>query len=268
MQNKCKLFLFFAVFSFVSFSCSLSETQTADVMKILEIRAAKLNAGDINSVDLLLADSFPDRKNYLSQLNLQQQYFLRYAYTMNSTKINDVADLGKSAMIEVDYDLQYRGPEDVAETFWIGRKETVLMVKDKIGWKIADIKFVEGSGRKIDPQTVHDIFFALDTRKTALNNGDVELFKSVIDNFYSSRNELVENFKKNATAFIDVNYNLTGREFQYISPALDEARVVQYYNLIFKVKGLDTAENIEDQREIISLKKSSSGTWTITDGLK
>ena len=238
-----------------------------DVMKILDIRESKLNAGDINSVQLLIADSFPDRKNYITQLNLQQQYFTGYSYSMNSTRVLKSSFFPKKIDIEVDYDLSYSAPGDPAETYFIGRKEILSLVREKIGWKISDIKQAEDSGRKIDFQTVHDIFFALETRKSALNNGDVELFKTIIDSSYKGRDELIENFRKNAEAFINVNYGLKGREFQYISPEMDSVRVVQHYDLVFKVKGLDKTEKVEDQKEIISLKRSKSGVWTITEGL-
>lgn len=248
-------------------SCSLPQSELPDVMKILDIREAKLNSGDINSVGLLISDDFPDRKDYITQLNLQQQYFTRYSYSMNTTKIIDSSFFPKKIELEVDYDLSYSAPEDPAETYFIGRKEIVKLVKEKIGWKISGIKFVEGSGRKIDARTVHDIFFALETRKSALNSGDVELFKTVIDDSYKGRDELIENFRKNAEAFINVNYGLKGREFQYISPEMDSARVVQHYDLVFKVKGLDKTEKVEDQKEIISLKLKEKGVWTITEGL-
>lgn len=270
MLNK-PVYAFFAVITaFMIFlsSCSLPESEMPEVMKILEIREAKLNAGDIKSVDLLLTDSFPDRKNYLVQLNLQQQYFLKYSYSMNSTRVNGSSMIPKKIDLEIDYDLAYRAPEDVSETYFIGRKETISLVKESIGWKISDIKEISGAGRKINSQVVHDIFFTLDTRKTALNSGDFELFSTIIDQSYKGRAELLDNFKKNAEAFINVNYALNGRDFQYISPSMDEARVVQYYNLVFKVKGIDATEKVEDQKEIISLKKNSNGSWTITDGLK
>lgn len=270
MSNRsiCVFFAVIAVFMIFLSSCSLPESEMPEIMKILEIREAKLNAGDINSVDLLLTGSFPDRENYINQLNLQQQYFLKYSHSTNSTKVISSSMFPKKIEMEVDYDLYYKAPEDVSETYFIGRKETVELVKEQIGWKIADIKEVSDAGRKINSQVVHDIFFTLDTRKTALNNGDVELFSTIIDQSYKGRAELLDNFKKNAEAFINVNYALNGRDFQYISPSMNEARVVQYYNLIFKVKGLDTTEKVEDQKEIISLKKNSNGSWTITDGLK
>lgn len=255
------LFLFSA-------GCSLSESETSEVIKIIEIREAKLNAGDIKSVALLVADNYPDRKEYLEQLNLQQQYFSNYSYDINSTSIKKVSIFHKEIEMEIDYDLSYRSPQDAAPAFWLGRKEKVVLVKEKIGWKIAEIKDIADAGRKVDPQTVHDIFFALDTRKTALNNGDSELFKTVIDEKYPGREELIDNFKKNSEAFINVNYSLTGRKFQYVSPQKDEARVVQYFNLLFKIKGLDQTEKVEDQREIISLKQKEKGIWAIVDGLK
>lgn len=257
-----------AIFIILFFtSCSLPQSELSDVMKILDIRESKLNSGDINSVGLLISDSFPDRKNYLSQLNLQQQYFTKYTYSMNTTKILGSSFFPRKIDIEVDYDLSYSAPEDPEQTYFIGKKEQISLFKEKIGWKITDIRPVEDSGRKIAAQTVHDIFFALETRKNALNNGDVELFKTVIDSSYKGRDELIDNFRKNSEAFINVNYGLKGREFQYISPEMDSARVVQYYDLVFKIKGLEKSEKVEDQKEIIFLKRNETGVWTITEGL-
>jgi len=259
-------FLFFAPLFFVS--CTISNDEKAEAVKIVEIREDLLNKGDINSLGLLLTDDFHDRKDYLNQLKYQQQYFFRFSYDINSIDVIDSSRLFSKMIILIDHDLSYKGPDDVAEVFWLGRKEEIHLIKEKIGWKISLIKEVKNTGRKIDAQTVHDIFFALDTRKTALNNGDVELFETIIDEKYPQREVLIDNFKKNAAAFINVNYGLNGRKFQYISDRMDEARVIQYFDLVFNISGLDQSEKIEDQREIISLKKMSDGTWNITDGLK
>lgn len=261
------LLLFFPVAVLIS-SCDLSQNQKAEVVKILEIREDLLNKGDIKSFEILMTEDFPDKKKYVDQLTYQYQYFLRLAYDMNTIDILSSSILGNRAHLMLSYDISFRNPDDVAETFWLDRKEDVIMVKEKIGWKIADIKDMKDTGRKIDPQTVHGIFFALDTRKTALNNGDHELFQTVLSENYPEREKLVDNFKKNASAFINVNYGLKNRRFQYVSPSMDEARVIQYFDLVFNIKGLDEAEKIEDQSELISLKKMPDSTWKITDGLK
>jgi hypothetical protein len=269
MQNRCSvLFLFFFLTSILVSSCDLSPERKADIVKILEIREDLVNKGDVKSLEVLMTDDFPDKKKYIDQLTYQYQYFLRLAYDMNTIDILSASILGRRAHLLVSYDLVFRNPDDVAETFWLDRKEDVIMVREKIGWKIADIREMKNTGRKIDPQTVHDIFFALDTRKTALNNGDHELFSTVIWEKYPDREKLVDNFKKNASAFINVNYGLKNRKFQYVSPSIDEARVIQYFDLVFNIKGLDEAEKIEDQSELISLKKMPDNTWKITDGLK
>lgn len=269
MQNRCSvLFLFFFLTSILVSSCDLSQNQKAEVVKILEIREDLLNKGDIKSLEILMTTDFPDKKKYFDQLTYQHQYFFKLSYDMNTIEILSSSILGRRVHIMVGYDISYKSPDDVAETFWLDRKEDVIMVREKIGWKIADIREMKNTGRKIDPQTVHDIFFALDTRKTALNNGDHELFSTVIWEKYPDREKLVDNFKKNASAFINVNYGLKNRKFQYVSPSMDEARVIQYFDLVFNIKGLDEAEKIEDQSELISLKKMPDNTWKITDGLK
>lgn len=269
MKRSSSVFflILFAVSGFIS-SCGLSQDRKAEMVKILEIREDLLNKGDVRSLEVLMTEDFPDKKEYLDQMTYRYQYFLKFSYDMNTIDILSSSVLGNRAHLMLSYDLSFRNPDDVAETFWLDRKEDVIMVKEKIGWKIADIKEMKNTGRKIDPQTVHDIFFALDTRKTALNNGDNELFSTVIWEKYPDREKLVDNFKKNASAFINVNYGLKSRRFQYVSPSMDEARVIQYFDLVFNIKGLDSVEKIEDQSELISLKKMPDNTWKITDGLK
>ncbi|HPA57277.1 MAG TPA: hypothetical protein PLX56_00325 [bacterium] len=269
MQNRCSaIILFFSLIAGIFSSCNLSQDQKANIVKILEIRESLVNSGDVKSLEVLMTEDFPDKKEYLDQMTYRYQYFLKFSYDMNTIDILSSSVLGNRAHLMLSYDLSFRNPDDVAETFWLDRKEDVIMVKEKIGWKIADIKEMKNTGRKIDPQTVHDIFFALDTRKTALNNGDHELFSTIIWEKYPDREKLVDNFKKNASAFINVNYGLKNRKFQYVSPSMDEARVIQYFDLVFNIKGFDAAEKIEDQSELISLKKMPDNTWKITDGLK
>lgn len=269
MKNRgLKVFLFCVPFLFIFSACNISNDEKAEAVKILEIREDLLNKGDIDSLALLLTDNFPDRKKFVSQLKYRYQYFHHFSYDINSLNVIDSSNVLKKITFLIDHDLSYKTPDDVAEVFWLGRKEEVVMKKEDIGWKISSINEIKDTGRKIDAQTVHDIFFALDTRKTALNNGDVELFETIIDEKFPERELLVDNFKKNAEAFINVNYGLNGRRFQYISDKTDEARVIQYFDLVFTIKGLDESEKIEDQKEIISLSKKSDGTWKITDGLK
>ena len=186
---KAVLFLFCASLFFAS--CTISNDEKAAAVKIVEIREDLLNKGDINSLGLLLTDDFHDRKDYLNQLKYQQQYFFRFSYDINSISVIDSSRLSEKMILLVDHDLSYKGPDDVAEIFWLGRKEEVHLIKEKIGWKISLIKEIKNTGRKIDAQIMHDIFFALDTRKTALNNGDFELFETIIDENYPKRAEQI-----------------------------------------------------------------------------
>lgn len=269
MSNRLSIVcLVFFVFLFVFAGCSLSDDEKADVIKILEIREELLNKGDVKSLRVLLAENFPERTTYLNQIQYQQQYFSRFSYDLNTIDFLPSLNFFKKAVVKIDYDISYKDPNEVAEVFWLDRKEEVVLVKEKIGWKIAEIKEDKDSGRKIDSKTVHNIFSALETRQSALNNGDFELFETVIDISYPEREVLLENFKKNLLAFTNVNYGLKGREFQYISQNKDEARVVQFFDLVFNIKGLDQMEKVQDQREIISVKLNKNGLWQITDGLK
>ncbi|MGI6393425.1 MAG: hypothetical protein ACOX2F_01620 [bacterium] len=249
-------------------SCNLSENEKAEIAKILEIRENLLNKGDIKSLEAFVTADFPSKKEYFDQLTYQRQYFLGLSYNMNAIKVLSSSMAGKKAHLLVSYDISFKSPEDVAETVWLDRKENITMVKEKIGWKIGDIKEIKNTGRKIEPQVVHDVFFVLDTRKTALNNGDYELFDTIISENYPQREKLIDDFKQNAAAFIDINYGLKGRRLQYLSEQLDEVRVTQNFDLVFNIKGSDAFEKIEDQRELISLKKIGEEGWKIVDGLR
>ncbi len=168
----------------------------------------------------------------------------------------------------VDFDLTFKTPEDPAATLLLGRLEKVVLVKEKIGWKIDSIEEEKESGRKIGPQLVHDIFFPLDTRKIALSNNDYELFESVIHPDFASKEELLSDFRQNSEVFSEINYALRGRRLVSVSNDGKNAEVIQYFDLAFKTKEGGISEKLENQKEVISLKKSDDGTWKIIGGLR
>ena len=150
----------------------------------------------------------------------------------------------------------------------MGRLEKVTLLKEKIGWKIDNIEEIKDSGRKIAPQLVHDIFHPLDTRKIALSNNDFQLFESVIHPDFASRNELLSDFKENAEVFSDINYALKSRKLLSVSTDEKNAEVIQYFDPAFKTKEGGISEKLENQQEVISLKKTDDGTWKIVGGLR
>ena len=268
-MNKIKHFVF-AAFAAVFFfsSCSMPESEEKDVIKILEIREDLSNKGQTNKLAVILTDNFPAKKEYLDQLKYRNFYFTEYKYEINSIKITSYNPLTKSATVLIDFDLSFKIPEDPEATMFLGRLEKVTLLKEKIGWKIDKIDEIKDSGRKITPQLVHDIFHTLETRKTAISNGDFQLFESVIHADFASRDELLSDFKKNAEMFSDINYALKGRTLLSVSTDEKNAEVLQYFDLAFKTKEGEISEKLENQKEIISLKKSDDGTWKIIGGLK
>ena len=262
--------LFFIVLASVVFfsSCSFPDNERKDVLKILEIRESLSNSGETNKLALLLTDNFPNRKEYLDQLKYRHFYFTEYDYSINSINLASYNPLTKKAAAIIDFDLTFKLPEDSAATIIFGRVEKVSLVKEKIGWKIGSIEEMKDSGRKIAPQLVHDIFYPLDTRKTALSHNDFQLFESVIHPDFVSRNELLSDFKANAEVFSVINYALRGRKLLSVSTDEKNAEVVQYFDLSFKTKEGEMSEKIENQKEVISLKKSDDGTWKIISGLR
>lgn len=267
--NKISVLFFVALaFSFVFTGCSLPENEQKEVVKILEIREELSNKGQINKLAVLLTDDFPDRKGYLDQLKYRNFYFTEYDYSINSINFTSYNPLTKKTAVLVDFDLTFKVPEDPAATIFFGRLEEVALVKEKIGWKIAGVEEVKDSGRKIAPQLVHDIFFPLDTRKTALSNNDFQLFESVIHPDFASREELFEDFKKNSEVFSEINYGLKGRKLVSVSNDEKNAEVIQYFDLAFKTKEGGISEKLENQKEVVSLKKSDDGIWKIIGGLR
>ena len=248
--------------------CSMPEEDKKDALKILEIREDLSNNGQTNKLALILTDNFPDKKEYLDQLKYRNFYFTEYEYSVNSINFASYNPMTKRATALIDFDLTFKVPEDPAATIIFGRIEKVGLVKEKIGWKIADIEEVKDSGRKIAPQLVHDIFYPLDTRKTAISNNDHELFESVIHQDFASRDELLSDFKKNAEVFSEINYALKGRKLLSVSVDEKNAEVMQYFDLAFKTKEGGISEKLENQKEIVSLKKSDDGTWKIVGGLR
>ena len=270
MMNKINLLsLFFvALIIFVSSGCTLSESDRKDALKIIEIREDLTNKGKTNALAVIFSDDFPNRKEFLNQEKYRHFYFTEYDYKINSIKFLSYNPLTKKTAALINFDLVFKTKEDPAPAVWIGRNEKVTLVKEKIGWKIADIEEIKDSGRKVAPQTVHDIFYPLDARKTAISNGDLALFESVIHPNFADRAGLIEDFKKNAEVFSEINYSLRGRELSNISSDGTNAEVIQYFDLAFKTREGNLSEKIENQKEAISLKKTADGNWKIIGGLR
>lgn len=269
MMNKISCLFFTILVSSLFFTaCSLPEEEKKDAVKILEIREGLSNKGLTNKLSVIMTDSFPNRKEYLDQLNYRHFYFTEYDYSINSINFTSYNPLTKKASALVDFDLLFKTPEDPAATMLLGRLEKVTLVKEKIGWKIDNIEEIKDSGRKIAPQLVYDIFHPLDTRKTALSNKDFQLFESVIHKDFSAREELLSDFKENAEVFSDINYALKGRKLLSVSTDEKNAEVIQYFDLAFKTKEGGVSEKLENQQEVISLKKADDGNWKIIGGLK
>jgi len=269
MTNKISvLFLMILSAPLLFTGCSLPEDEKKDALKILEIREDLSNKGQTNKLAVIMTDSFPNKKEYLDQLKYRHFYFTEYDYTINSINFTTYNPLTKKAAAMIDFDLAFKIPEDPAATLLLGRLEKVTLVKEKIGWKIDNIEEIKDSGRKIAPQLVHDIFHPLDTRKTALSNNDFQLFESVIHPDFASRNELLSDFKENAEVFSDINYALKGRKLLSVSTDEKNAEVVQYFDLAFKTKEGGISEKLENQQEVISLKKTDDGIWKIVGGLR
>ena len=268
-MNKISILLLAAFgFSLIFTGCSLPESEQKDIVKILEIREELANNGQTNKLAVILTDNFPNKKEYLDQLKYRSFYFTEYEYSINSINFASYNPLTKRATALVDFDLTFKVPEDPAATMLLGRIEKVGLVKEKIGWKIDTIEEMKESGRKIAPQLVHDIFYPLDTRKTALSNNDYELFESVIHPDFALRDELLADFRQNSEVFSEVNYALKGRKLVSLSNDEKNAEVIQYFDLAFKTKEGGISEKLENQKEVVSLKKSDDGTWKIIGGLR
>ena len=238
MKNKINLlsFFFVALAIFVSSGCTLSEDDSNDALKIIEIREDLTNKGKTSSLAVIFSDDFPNRKDFLNQEKYRHFYFTEYDYKINSVKFLSYNPLTKKTAAMINFNLVFKIREDPAPTVLLGRNEKVTLVKEKIGWKIADIEEIKDSGRKVAPQTVHDIFYPLDARKTAISNGDSELFESVIHPNFADRAGLLEDFRKNAEVFSEINYGLRGRELSNISSDGTNAEVIQYFDLALKTR--------------------------------
>ena len=268
-MNKINmLFCVIFVAPFLFSGCTLSEGDQKDALKIIEIREDLTNKGKTSSLSVIFSDDFPNRREFLNQEKYRHFYFTEYDYKINSVKFLSYNPLTKKTAALINFNLVFKGKEDPAPAVLLGRNEKVTLVKEKIGWKIADIEEVAESGRKIAPQTVHDIFYPLDARKTAISNGDYALFESVIHPDFADRNGLLDDFKKNSEVFSEINYALRGRELSNLSSDGTNAEVIQYFDLAFKTREGNLSEKIENQKEAISLKKTADGTWKIIGGMR
>lgn len=258
------LVLFFALF----FSaCTISEEDRKSIHKVIEIRESLLNKGDIiKSYGALLTADFPKKSEYLKQLNMQHFYLSNYSYLIRTVKPGDSQSLGKKSVYTVEYNLTYKLPDDKAETVYLNRVEKLTFKKDDIGWRIAAVEEDKNSGTKIKPDTVYGIYYALDTRKSALLAKDTELFETIISDKYKGRKKLIDNFKKNQEAFSQITYTLKGREMDNISKDRKKVEVIQFYDLGFRIKGKEDLTEVKDQKEIITLEREGE-VWKVTAGL-
>ena len=264
MKNRIKLltpvlFMLLSLFC----SCSISDDEREEVSKILKIREGLLNQGKINSLEFLLTDDFENRKKYVEQLQYQHIYFTEYEYKMDSVDFVSYSAFPKSAEVRIKYNLLFRIPDSVGANVWISRVEKLKLKREKIGWKIASIADEKESGQKVDAQTTHDIFKTLDARVMAYGNGDYELFRTLFSNDFKKREKYLQEFKENSEAFGSMIFKINGRRLIYFSEENKEARVVQSYDMILKMKESEKAQKIEKQKEIITLKKSPDGEWLI-----
>jgi len=252
--------------SFLFSACSISNEDRKDIQKIIEIRDSLLNKGDIKSISALLTPDFPNKQEYVKKLNIQHFYISNFAYRIRKIIPGKAKSFGKESVYDIEYNLTFSTPDDLAPTIFINRAEKITFRKEEIGWMIADIEEIKNSGEKVDPQTVYDIFFALDTRKSALLAKDTELFKTIISQKYKGRDKLIEDFQKNHKAFSQITYKLNARDLEKISKDRKIVKVVQFYDLGFMADGIKGLTEVKDQKEIITLEKESKG-WMIVDGL-
>lgn len=248
-------------------ACTISEKDRENIQKVIEIRESLLNKGDIiKSYGALLSADFPEKKKYLQQLNMQHLYFTDYAYRIRTIKPGEAESFGRKSVYTIEYNLTFKSPEDKAETVFINRIEKLTFKQDDIGWRITGVEEMKDSGTKVEPDTVYGIYYALDTRKSALLAKDAELFKTIISDKYKEREKLIDDFKKNQEAFSQITYTLNARDIDSISKDHKTAKVVQFYDLGFRIKGQKDLTEMKGQKEIITLEKEGD-VWKVTAGL-
>lgn len=268
MNSKISI-LFFVFLAFFFVSCSISPEDREAIVTVIELRENAINSGDVVSYRALLSDSFDDIDKHMEQVKLRNQFLHNLTYLFTTTQVSKVSGFGKQADIDVEFYLTYKRPDDVAPYVWIDREETISFKKDDIGWRITGVKDVKDSGTMIKPETVQAVFHTLDTRISALNNGDVELFDTIVYKNYPGRKEVTGNFAANKEVFSDINYELQGRRFLFMSENMENTRLEQTYSLSFKIKDTEEFQRFKNQKEVISLKRDpQKNIWVITDGLK
>ena len=264
--GRVSVFFIVLLASILFSSCTISQSDRENIQKVVEIRDSLLNKGDIKSLGAFLTSDFPEKNDYLKQLNMQHFYITDYAYRIRMIKPGEAESFGRKSVYRIEYNLTFKMPEDKAPVVFMNRAEKITFAKEDLGWQISNIEEIKDSGTKIDAQTVYDVFFALDTRKAALLAKDSELFETIISKKYKGREKLIDDFKKNHEAFSQITYKLNARDFEDISKDKKIAKIVQFYDLGFKMEGTKELTEIKDQKEIITLEKEDDG-WKIVGGL-
>jgi ribosomal protein S13 len=146
-----------------------------------------------------------------------------------------------------------------------GNKKEMVFIKGKQSWKILSMTTIKGSGNTVDKQLLHALYQALDTRISALNNKDMELFATVLSQKLPNKNAIIEDLKKSITAFKDIVYILVERHPVEISDT--KATVVQNYEMRLTLPD-GTQQKLPAMAEKLTLEPNSSGVWQIVGGLK
>ena len=110
---------FFISFSCILFSaCTVSQEDRESIQKVIEIRDSLLNKGDIKSLGAFLSSDFPQKTEYLKQLNMQHFYLTDYAYRIRMIKPGEAESFGKKSVYRIEYNLTFKMPDDKAPLFF------------------------------------------------------------------------------------------------------------------------------------------------------
>ena len=253
------------ILSFVVTSCSFpSQDDVENITALTEIYAQAFQNNDAKSMSYILDEDFKDRENKIKQLKYRTLYLKEVSFNIVSFTITESSFLNKTAQGEMIYNFSYT--EMKGESLPIitqNKKTSIDFQKGRHNWKIIAMHNDANSGTTVAKETVRTLYHSLDTRIAAINNKDIELFKTILSSKISNRNEVVEELQKSIDTFKDIIYVLKSREIRTITDK--EATIVQRYEMRLTLPD-GTSQKIPGMSEklILALEKN---VWKIVNGL-
>lgn len=261
-----RLYPFIFILTFIITGCSFpSADDKENIIALTDIYANAFENSDKKALTYALAEDFPDKRKIIKQLEYQNLYIKDILFAKTTFTITDTSFLSKTITGKMTYDISYTKKEELLPSLTRGREMTMVFQKGRHGWKILSITKNKKSGTAVDKKLLHPLYHALDTRISALNNKDMDLFSTILSPKLPKRKAIIDDLKKSIDTFKDIVYILRSRKLIELNE--QKATVTQKYEMLLTLPD-GTQQKLPTMVEKLTLEPDkTSGEWRIIDGL-